>query len=114
ERVFRVLGNLLGNAIKFTPAGGAIRLSAERRERMVVVTLSDEGPGIPPDQLGEIFQPYRRGADVAVPGKGLGLYISRALVEAHGGALTVESAPGQGSTFRFTLPAEDDAGAGPA
>jgi len=78
------------------------------------VKISDEGPGIPQEQIGEIFQPYRRGADVAVPGKGLGLYISRALVEAHGGALTVESAPGQGSTFCFTLPAEKDARARPA
>lgn len=110
ERVFRVLGNLLGNAIKFTPAGGTIRISTERRDPAIVVTVSDQGPGIPPDQIAEIFQPYRRGADVAVPGKGLGLYISRALVEAHGGALTVDSAPGKGSTFRFTLPVEGDAG----
>lgn len=111
ERVFRVLGNLLGNAMKFTAAGGAIRIRAECRDGTIIVTVSDEGPGIPQEQIAEIFQPYRRGPDVAVPGKGLGLYISRALVEAHGGALTVESAPGKGSTFRFTLPPQDDAGA---
>ncbi len=107
ERVFRVLGNLLGNAIKFTPAGGTIRMSTDRRGRTIAVTVSDEGPGIPADEIDEVFQPYRRGRDVALPGKGLGLYISRALVEAHGGSLTVESTPGRGCTFRFTLPADD-------
>jgi signal transduction histidine kinase len=105
-RVEQVLTNLVENAIKFTPEGGAITLSAEARPDEMVVSVSDTGPGMPADTLTSIF-----GAYVQLPrqarshvGQGLGLYISQQIVQALGGQIWVESELGQGSTFCFTLP----------
>ncbi len=108
--VERILTNLLSNAIKFTPAGGSVWVEAAvstRRPQMLEVSVSDTGVGIDPRYIGEIFQRYRRLEAPGlgrVSGIGLGLYIVKGLVEAHGGEIEVQSAPGEGSTFTFTLP----------
>jgi two-component system phosphate regulon sensor histidine kinase PhoR len=105
RRVERVLLNLLNNAIKFTPAGGTITLAAARQGDMLRGEVRDTGIGIAPEHLGVLFQRFRQIGDAARKGgTGLGLSISKALVEAHGGAIGVESVPGEGSTFWFTLP----------
>lgn len=106
----RALGNLVHNAIKFTPSGGAIRVSASEAGADVVVQVSDTGPGIPPDDLPRVFERFFRGDKArAGGGTGLGLAIAKHVVEAHGGRIEVESQgrPGQGATFRFTLAAAD-------
>lgn len=106
-RLREVLVNLSGNAIKYTPPTGRIRISASLEEGMdgsrVVISVSDTGPGIPPDQLEAIFQPYYRLPDAAGSGSGLGLAISRELVRRMGGELQIESQLGCGSTFVVQL-----------
>lgn len=104
ERILQVLSNLLGNAVKFTPEGGDIELRAERRGDEVLFAVKDSGPGIPPEQLGSIFNRYWQAKETAHQGTGLGLSIAKALVELHGGHICVDSKPGAGSTFYFTLP----------
>ena len=104
-RVLQVLSNLLGNAVKFTPEGGLIRLEVHSRdEKFVEFSVSDTGPGIAPEFISSIFEPFTQARDGASLGTGLGLSIAKGIVEAHGGEISVESAPGSGSTFRFTLP----------
>jgi two-component system sensor histidine kinase KdpD len=101
----RVLYNLLENAGKYTPEGTAIRVAAETSKGDLVVTVSDTGPGVPPGQRESIFEKFTRGArESATPGVGLGLTISRAIVEAHGGKIWAEENPGGGARFSFTLP----------
>jgi signal transduction histidine kinase len=107
ERILQVLGNLVGNAVKFTPEGGALTLRADRAEREVVLSVRDTGPGIPEDQLVRIFDRYWQAKETASGGVGLGLSIAKGLVEAHGGRLWVTSEVGHGSTFRFTLAAAE-------
>ena len=108
--VERILTNLLSNAIKFTPAGGSVWVEAAvsaGQPDMLEVRVSDTGVGIDPQHLGDLFQRYRRLEAPGlgrVSGTGLGLYIVKGLVEAHGGRVEVRSTPGQGSTFTFTLP----------
>ncbi|ABS27202.1 ATP-binding protein [Anaeromyxobacter sp. Fw109-5] len=104
DRILQVLGNLVSNAVKVTEAGGRIGVRAEPRAAAVRFAVSDTGPGIAPDELERIFEPYRRGAGATYSGTGLGLAIARGIVEAHGGRIGVESAVGAGSTFWFTLP----------
>ncbi|HUR64670.1 MAG TPA: HAMP domain-containing sensor histidine kinase [Candidatus Thermoplasmatota archaeon] len=109
KRLAQVVGNLLNNAVKFTPGGGTVTLAAESRAGQVRVTVADTGIGIPAENVGLLFQPFAQVHDRKlsnVPGTGLGLYISRGIVEHHGGAIGCESAgPGKGATFWFTLPA---------
>jgi chemotaxis family two-component system sensor kinase Cph1 len=104
ERICQVLSNLIGNAIKFTPAGGSIQLSAEPAAGTVRFAVSDTGPGIPQEQLPHLFNRYWQAKRRAREGTGLGLYIAKGIVEGHGGQMWVESTPGSGSTFFFTLP----------
>ncbi len=110
RRVAQVLGNLLTNALRHTPEGGCVTLSAAKGGQEVVkVTVADTGAGIPPDDLPYIFERFWRGEKSRSRtrtdgGTGLGLAIARQLVELHGGAIHVETAPGEGSKFRFTLP----------
>jgi signal transduction histidine kinase len=108
ERKFRqILLNLLSNAIKFTPPGGEVRVSASRANGALQVAVSDTGIGIAAEQQATIFEEFRQ---LASPrnemreGTGLGLTLARRFVELHGGAISVTSAPGKGSTFKFTLP----------
>jgi signal transduction histidine kinase len=105
HRLSQVLSNLLGNAIKFTPEGGTVTLAAQRRDGVLLVTIADTGPGIAPDDLAHIFDRYWRPKASAGEGTGLGLYITRGIVEAHGGRVWAESSP-QGATFAFALPLE--------
>jgi signal transduction histidine kinase len=100
-----VLSNLIGNAIKFTPEGGTITLHGQARDGTLSVTIADTGPGIAPEDLAHIFDRYWRPKGAEQDGTGLGLYIVRRIVEAHGGRVRAESSP-QGATFVFTLPLE--------
>jgi len=104
-RVLQVLGNLLGNAVKFTEAGGQLTVSARDRGHEVSFHVRDTGKGIAPEQLPYVFDRYWQAKDAASRGAGLGLAIAKGLVEAHGGRIWAESTPGQGSTFSFSLPA---------
>jgi chemotaxis family two-component system sensor kinase Cph1 len=103
ERIFRVLSNLLGNAIKFTPEGGTITVRAERRGDDLSIAVADTGPGIAADHLPHIFERYWKAQSTSLPGSGLGLYIANGIVEAHGGKIWAESSAG-GARFTFTLP----------
>lgn len=103
QRVHQVFANLIGNAVRFTPRGGTITLSAEKDGDRVRFSVTDTGAGIAPENLPHVFERFWRG-DRAKGCAGLGLAISRAIVEAHGGTLSVDSQPGQGTTFTFTLP----------
>jgi light-regulated signal transduction histidine kinase (bacteriophytochrome) len=105
HRISQVLSNLLGNAIKFTPEGGTVTLRARPRDGALSVTIADTGRGIAPEDLAHIFDRYWRPKKSEEGGTGLGLYIARGIVEAHGGRVWAESSP-QGATFVFTLPLE--------
>lgn len=107
ERIFQVLSNLVGNAIKFTPRGGKISIHATGSEKDVVFTVRDSGVGISAEDLPHIFQRYWSVRKGNPKGNGLGLYISEGIISAHGGQLSVESLPGEGSAFTFNLPAHD-------
>jgi signal transduction histidine kinase len=106
-RVFQLLDNLVSNAIKFTPEGGRVDVRILQRGEAVQVEIEDTGIGIAADEQEQVFQRFFRTStarDQQIPGTGLGLYIARAIVEAHGGEITVESEPGLGTTFRVDLP----------
>jgi signal transduction histidine kinase len=103
-RVQQILSNLVGNAIKFTSAGGRIRIAAERVANEVRVSVADTGSGIPAEHLPHIFGHYWQGDRKDRRGVGLGLAIAKGIVDAHGGRIWVESQVGVGSTFYFTLP----------
>jgi len=104
DRVLQVLANLLSNAIKFTPRGGRILIQVEPVAQDVRFSVTDTGPGIPSEHLGAVFERYWQGHREGPRGLGLGLYISKGIVEAQGGRIWVESQSGTGSTFSFTLP----------
>ena len=106
-RVERILYNLVENAIKYSPAGGEVRVSGSVCDGYLQISVSDQGIGISAENLPRLFQPFERlGFDVkgAIQGTGLGLRVCRILTEAHGGKIWVEATPGKGSTFYFTLP----------
>jgi signal transduction histidine kinase len=103
ERIQQVLANLVGNAIKFSREGRAVDILASRTDDEVVVSVRDEGVGIPPQQLPQIFDRYWKGDSTRRDGVGLGLSIAREIVAAHGGRMWVDSAEGRGSTFSFAL-----------
>jgi signal transduction histidine kinase len=105
RRLRQIVFNLLSNAVKFTPSGGRVDISAHREDGRVEVAVTDTGPGIGAEDLDAIFEEFEQADDgKQAEGTGLGLPLSRKLVELHGGRLWVESEPGRGSTFRFTLP----------
>jgi signal transduction histidine kinase len=105
ERLKQVLMNLVENAVKYSPAGGEVGVRAWADDGHALVSVEDRGPGIPREQHGLIFEKFGR-ANVGggKPGSGLGLFIARSIVEAHGGTLLVRSAPGRGATFTVELP----------
>lgn len=105
DRLLQVLANLLANAIKFTGRGGTIVVQCERIREGFCVSVRDNGPGIAETMLESVFERFWQVRDDDRRGFGLGLYISRCIVEAHGGKIWAESEPGTGSRFRFTLPA---------
>ncbi len=108
ERLRQVLTNLIDNAIKYSPAGGEVQVRAYQEDGVVRIDVSDSGPGIAKDDQRPIFEKFGRvtGTGATRPGTGLGLFIARSIAEAHGGALEVESAPEQGSTFTLELPVQ--------
>jgi signal transduction histidine kinase len=103
-RVLQVIGNLVGNAIKFTPAGGSITVSAIRADGKVQCSVADTGPGIPAGQIPRLFGKFWQAKRGDGRGVGLGLAIARGIVEAHGGTIEVKSEVGKGSVFTFMLP----------
>ncbi len=98
------LVNLLSNAVQHSPLGGTVTVSAQDRDSVVRITVSDEGDGVDPSDALRLFDPWHQGPDVA-EGLGLGLWIVRQVAEWHGGRVTLDSVPGQGSTFGIVLPA---------
>lgn len=110
ERILQVLANLVSNAIKFTPEGGRISIRVEPVEEGLRFSVADSGPGIAEDQHERIFERFWQVLASDKRGLGLGLYISKGLVEAHGGRIWAESSPEAGSTFFFTLPGERTSG----
>jgi K+-sensing histidine kinase KdpD len=108
NRLAQVLSNLLSNAIKYSKDGGIIEISGQVRPEQVIVCVSDQGQGIAPDDLPHVFDRFYRSAEVSrtTKGAGLGLYLSRAIIEAHGGRIWVEPKPGEGAHICFSLPRE--------
>ena len=104
HRLMQVLSNLVGNALKFTPASGHIKLDAANETDRVRFRISDTGPGIPKENLAHIFTRYWQAQRTERMGAGLGLPIARGIVEAHGGEIRVESEMGKGTMFTFTMP----------
>ena len=111
ERKLQILANLIANALKFTPRGGAVRVRGERAGDDLRISVVDTGAGISGDMLGAVFERFRQVDQDDRRGLGLGLYISRCIVEAHGGRIWVESNPGVGSAFHFTIPTAAQASA---
>lgn len=105
-RILQVLTNLLSNAMKFTPRGGKVSVHLERRGADLCFTVADTGIGIPTDKLDAVFERYLQVNTDDRRGVGLGLYISKCIVQGHGGRIWVESGPGKGSAFSFTIPVQ--------
>lgn len=110
-RLSRVVWNLLGNAVKFTPAEGRVWVRANMRSQGVEFEVRDTGPGIEPADLPRVFDRHWQGDRASRSGAGLGLAICKAIVDAHGGCIWIESSPGQGTAVRFLLPRIDGANA---
>ena len=107
DRLVQVVSNLVNNAVKYSPDGGTVTLASRTEGDFALVSVTDTGVGIPPDEIGHVFERFRRvrsGAAQSIPGTGLGLTIVKQIVEMHGGKIWVESAVGHGSAFHFTLP----------
>jgi signal transduction histidine kinase len=104
DRILQVLSNLIGNALKFTPEGGGITLAARKLDRAVEVSVQDNGPGIAEEDQRKLFEKFSQLALGSRSGIGLGLFIAKWIVEAHGGRIGVTSQVGKGSTFSFVLP----------
>jgi PAS domain S-box-containing protein len=110
DRLEQVLGNLLENAVKYSPDGSDITVTVDDRGDALVTAVCDRGIGIPADELGQVFERFHRGRQVSSTnygGLGLGLYITKQIVERHGGSIWVESKEGQGTSFFFSLPASE-------
>lgn len=104
HRLQQVLSNLLGNAVRFTPHGGEVTLAVRRADDMLRFSVKDSGPGVAPDDVPRLFERYWQAPRLLRAGSGLGLYIAKGIVEAHGGEIGVESEPGKGAEFWFTIP----------
>jgi PAS domain S-box-containing protein len=109
-RVLQVLANLIGNALKFSAPDDSISVSVEEKDSEVLLSVADSGSGIAPDDLPHVFNPYWSGKAHQRAGTGLGLYISKGIIEAHGGRISLESTVGQGTTVYVTLPRAPEPG----
>lgn len=110
----RAVWNLIDNAIKYTPADGSVIVSVGKEDGTVFVSVSDTGPGIPPERIPDLFERYHGTGGSHAMGSGLGLYIVKAIAEAHGGSVEVKSAVGEGTTFTIRLPLAERAGRQPS
>lgn len=108
-RIAQVFSNLVGNAVKFTPNGGVVRVTGRRLESRVEYVVSDTGAGIAPDHVPHLFDRFWMATKASRGGAGLGLFIVKGIIESHGGSVHVESVPGAGTTFRFTIPGASSA-----
>lgn len=111
EAMIRVLHNLLSNAIKFSPPGGTVEVRTRREEDQVILEVEDHGPGIPKEEIPYLFQPFSRTKQAVhsvIPGAGVGLYVSKILVEAHGGTIELLSEGGKGTTVIVRLPLKEE------
>lgn len=116
DRIKQVLANLLSNAVKFSPAGGEITVRATKQSHEICISVTDQGIGIPPEASSQLFQKFFRvdnGASRNIGGTGLGLALVKSIIEGHQGRVWVESSPGVGSTFSFTLPYTQPAAVAP-
>jgi signal transduction histidine kinase len=104
DRVVQAVGNLVGNAIKFTPRGGRVSLTVARRDDAVRFRVEDTGCGIAPENVPRLFDRFWQAHESGRGGAGLGLVIAQGIAEGHGGRIEVESRPGAGSTFTLVLP----------
>ena len=104
HRLAQVLSNLLGNAVRFTPHGGEIVLTAERHEDSVRIGVRDTGPGVSPGDVPRLFERHWQAPRLLRAGAGLGLFIAKGIIDAHGGEIGVDSELGKGSEFWFTVP----------
>jgi PAS domain S-box-containing protein len=111
ERLTQVISNLMSNAVKYSPPGTSVTITGRSEPSRVVVSVGDQGPGIAPEDLPHVFDRFYRAADAArrTKGTGLGLYLARAVVEAHGGTIWADSRPGEGTSVTFALPRADTA-----
>jgi len=110
HKLEEILTNLISNAVKFSPRGGTVEVAARTEDDLVRISVRDEGIGISDEQMPHLFQRFRRlheGEHKRVSGTGVGLFLCKHLVEAHGGTIEVDSEPGEGSTFSFTIPIAD-------
>ena len=105
ERIFQVLSNLVGNAIKFTPEEGRVALRVALEQDSVVFSVTDSGPGVSDEHVDKLFNRYWQAPARGRHGSGLGLYIAKGIVEAHGGRIWVQRSSAGGASFHFTLPA---------
>ncbi|MGB9553460.1 MAG: PAS domain-containing sensor histidine kinase, partial [bacterium] len=111
EAITRVLHNLLSNAIKFSPPGEVVEVRTRGEEGQVILEVEDHGPGIPQEEIPYLFQPFSRtkqAVQSVIPGTGLGLYVSKILVEAHGGTIALSSGEGKGTTVTVRLPVKEE------
>ena len=111
EKIKLAIQNLLDNAMKYTPAGGKVTISLKYSQKEIELSVKDSGIGIPKDQQERVFAKFFRGANVLrmeTEGTGLGLFITRNIIEAHGGRIWFESEEGKGTTFHFALPVKEE------
>jgi signal transduction histidine kinase len=109
QRLRQLVSNLVSNALKYSPDGGVVRVRITTNDGFGVLTVEDDGIGIKPSEAANLFKPFERASTVrhAVGGVGLGLYISKQIVDAHGGSISLESSPGEGSRFMIRLPRDE-------
>jgi signal transduction histidine kinase len=113
-RIEQVIGNLVSNAVKYSPSGGRIELGLTLSDGAAVISVVDSGLGIDRERQANLFEPFRRVSSEAIPGVGLGLFVAKRIVEAHHGRIEVESVSGQGSIFRVRLPTSEGSTTAPA
>jgi two-component system phosphate regulon sensor histidine kinase PhoR len=109
SRIAQVVGNILDNAVKYSPYGGQITVSLQRQENLYLISVSDQGIGVNPEHFDHIFERFYRVHNTAsqhYSGIGLGLYVAKAIVDCHGGQIWLTNNQGTGTTFYFTLPVE--------
>jgi signal transduction histidine kinase len=104
SRIIQAISNLIHNAVKYSPEGETINIAAEEKNSTLRIAVSDQGPGISPDKIGDIFNRYRTERSGGIHGTGLGLFIAKGIATSHGGDLSVANNPKGGATFTLTIP----------